>query len=259
MTNVSFTFSEKKKIRKRIDRRAAELEDRLVGIPKGHKFPNKENQRLNEPKEYEVAMVFLDIDDFSNYAFKHKNKAVLYMLGLLIPEMMKLVSEYDGYFEKNTGDGLLAYFGFEKDASNSVANLLAYLSTVRWALVNEINPLLDEKGLDRISVSGGATYGKVYLTRFGERDHSQELNRLTGVSSSANIASRLEEKATDGQFLTGPNVWYHADRPTLKKLLKLTDAFNAIRWTNPDTDEPEPYQIYEYRGNWESLNGADRS
>jgi len=254
VTNTTLTHSQKRRIRKRILRRADRVEERLRDVSEGRTIPNKRNQRLNEPRQYELAMVFIDIDGFSQYVFDNNDKEVLYMLGVFIPEAMKLVREYNGYFEKNTGDGLLAYFGFGEDPTTSISNLLAYLSTVRWALSKEINPLLKEYDLSPISISGGATFGRTYLSRLGERDMEQELNRLTGVSTVANIASRLEERADEEEFLVGPNIWYHSDPDSFRQFLKPHSIFSKYTWRNPETDENEPYQIYEFQGGWEGID-----
>lgn len=255
MTEHTFTYTEKKKIRKRINRRAKEAEERLQNISRGRTVPNKQYQLLNEAKSYNLAMVFIDINNFSKYILNNPDKEVLYMLSLFIPEAMKLVREYDGYLEKNTGDGLFAYFGFGKEPNESIADALLYLSTVRWILIKEINSILEDSNIEKISISAGATYGHVYLSRIGERDHEQELNRLTAVSPFANLAYKLEDMADEGQFLTGPRLeQYSGD---LKDYLSVSHIIDGYHWYNSKLEEEVPVTVYEYRGDWESSIDVD--
>lgn len=249
MTRSTFTRSEKRKLAERINRRSAKVNERLENISRGRTLPNKENQRLNEPKEYELAIVFLDINDFSEYLLESSAEEVLYMLGVFIPEAMELVRRYDGYFEKNTGDGLLAYFGFGKAASEAITDLFDYLSTVRWALDKVINPHLVERELQPISISAGATYGQTFLQKIGVRTTSQEMNRLTAVSRAANLASRIEQLAGENEYLVGPAIFNEAPIDE-RDLLNPGVPLENFKWNNPHTGLDELFQTYEYVGGW---------
>lgn len=250
MTKHTLTHSQKRRIRKRVRRRSEEAEERLQDISSGRTVPDKQNQLLNEPKSYTLCMVFLDINDFSKYILSNPDKEVLYMLSLFIPEAMKLVREYDGYLEKNTGDGLFAYFGFGKEPEESIADALKYLSTVRWILIKEINSILVDAEIEQISISAGATFGHMYLSRFGERDHEQELNRLTAVSPFANLAYQLEDIAGEGEFLTGPKLEHYSSE--FREYLHLSKAIDEYNWEDPTTGEIKSVTVYEYQGDWES-------
>lgn len=249
MAQKNLTHSEKRDIHQSIESRIKKLNKRLGDIPNGRTTPEKKDFRLNEAKKYELGMVFIDIDGFTKYLIDHGSERVLYLLGMFVPEAMKLVQEYDGYFEKNTGDGLFAYFGFGKTPGDSIADLLQYITTVRWVVANEINPRIEELGFEPVSISSGSTFGTTHLSRIGEKAYKQELNRMTAVSTQANIAYTLENIADADEHLVGPKVHFHADNAD-QDFLEFYDLNDDYSWFNPDRGETEHYSIYRYTGKW---------
>jgi class 3 adenylate cyclase len=241
----------KRKIAERVGERSEEVERRLENIRSGRAAPKIEQLRLNEAKEYRLGMVFIDINGFSDYVFEHEERETLTMLGIFIPEVLEIVRDYDGYFEKNTGDGVLAYFGAETEDQEAVSTLLDYLSTVKWALANQINPALDDRGLDPISISAGATYGPAYLSRIGVKSGTQRMNRLTAVSEVANIASRLEDWADENEYLVGPRI-EHFGQSTEWAEAFLYSRITEYEWKLWSDDEPRPFIAYNFVGEWES-------
>lgn len=249
MVQKKLTYSQKRDVYQSLNRREEQLNERLDGISGGQAHPRKWNKRLNEPKRYEIATVFIDIDNFSEYLLRNGPERTLYMLGLLIPEAMRVITEYSGHFEKNTGDGLLAYFGFDKSAEESVADVLQYITTVRWVLSHEVNPRLQKRGIEPVTVSSGATYGEVFLSEIGTRSRKQSLKRLTAVSSHVNTAFELENIATRDEHLVGPGIQHYADEDD-QQYLQLRDVLDRYEWYNPETDMSEPYMTYQYTGEW---------
>jgi len=74
---------------------------------------------------------------------------------------MELVRDFDGKLEKNTGDGILAYFGAGEDDGDAVETLLEYIATVKWALKYHVNPELEDNDVETISISTGSAYDTV--------------------------------------------------------------------------------------------------
>lgn len=249
MVRKTLTYSQKRSVHQSLNRRQEQLNDRLQRITEGQAHPRKWNKRLNEPKRYDIATVFIDIDHFTDYLIENGHRATLYMLGLFIPEAMRVIDEYEGHFEKNTGDGLLAYFGFGKSAQESVADVLQYVTTIRWILSHEVNPRLKELGIEPVTVSSGATYGKAFLVEIGTRSVKSSLKRLTAMSSQVNTAFELENQANTDEHLVGPSIERHADEDD-EQHLQLEDVYDSYEWKNPETEEMEPYIIYRYTGEW---------
>lgn len=249
MVRKNLTYSQKRDVHESLDRREEQLAERLQNISSGRAHPRNWNKRLNEPKQYEIATVFIDIDHFTEYLISNGPKATLYMVGLFIPEAMRVINEYDGHFEKNTGDGLLAYFGFGKSAKESVADVLQYITTIRWVLSHEVNPRLRQLGIEPVTVSSGATYGEAYLAEIGTPSPDSSLKRLTAVSTQVNTAFQLETQAADDEHHVGPAIEHHADQDD-QEYLHLEDVYDSYVWKNPETGDREPYAIYQYVGEW---------
>lgn len=59
-----------------------------------------------------MAVLFLDISGFSKRPSETEEEQgmLLRVLNLFFTEMIKIAEEYGGTVEKNTGDGLMAYF-----------------------------------------------------------------------------------------------------------------------------------------------------
>ncbi|WP_181691547.1 hypothetical protein [Natronomonas sp. LN261] len=249
MARKTLTYSQKRDVHQSLNRREDELAERLQDISTGRGHPLNWNKRLNEPKRYEIATVFIDIDHFTQYLIRNGPRATLYMIGLFIPEAMRVINEYDGHFEKNTGDGLLAYFGFGKSAQESVADVLQYITTIRWVLSHEVNPRLEQLDIEPVTVSSGATYGEAYLAEIGTPSEDSSLKRLTAVSTQVNTAFGLETQAEVDEHLVGPAIEHHADEDD-HEYLRLEDVYDPYEWENPETGALEPYTIYQYIGEW---------
>ena len=208
----NFSSSLKNDIEERIEDREDTIDERLEEIPSGQTTPRLESLNLHSAKEYRLGMVFVDINDFSGYISRNDGEETLFMLNLFVPEAMELVRDYNGKLEKNTGDGILAYFGAGDDDDEAVESLLEYLATLKWSLANQINPILDNKNIETITISAGAAYSTVYISRIGAHSGNQQMNRLTAVSSGANVASELEDMAGTNEYFVNDGVYENSDR-----------------------------------------------
>lgn len=245
---------QKKEITKRVRERAAELGDRLERIRSGRAPPRIDQLKLNEAKEYRLGIVFIDISQFTDYVFAHEERDTLRMVGLFIPEVIEIVRDYGGYFEKNTGDGVLAYFGAGEDDETAVRMVLDYLATVKWALANHVNPRLEEWNQDLISISAGATYGTTFVARIGAKSGTHAMNRLTAVSEVANIASRLEEKAGENEYLVGSRIRQLAQDTGWAGHLDYSQPTD-YEWYGKDRDRR--LLAYNFTGEWEGTESAN--
>ena len=98
-----------------------QLEDRVDASTEGRVIPEEDQLAIGEGKHFpELAVLFLDICGFSNLPnwTTEEQKTILKTLNLFMGEMLAIVRDFGGIFEKNTGDGLMAYFG---EGSRSVS------------------------------------------------------------------------------------------------------------------------------------------
>ncbi|OIB56144.1 adenylate/guanylate cyclase domain-containing protein [Natrialba sp. SSL1] len=229
-------------IEERVQDRVETVEERLDHIPSGYKMPDLEDMTISSAKKFDLGIVFIDINDFTAYSSRNDEWDVLFMLNVFLPEIMEAVRNHDGYFEKNTGDGILAYFGAGDSDEDAVETVFDYVATVKYILANHVNPVLEEKGVETISISAGATYGTTHISRVGV--HS--LNRLSAVSASANIASKLESASGKNEYYFGEGLVKHAEDSGWTEYVNDLGQFEDYVWTSSD----DPYHHYNFKGVW---------
>lgn len=127
----------------RVEERAGDIDDRLENIPNSYSMPDLEDMTIGTAKEFRLGVVFLDITGFTEYASDNDDKDVLFMLNLFITEVMEVARGMEGVFEKNTGDGILVYFGPNDDDETIAHDVLEYLATVKTVLADYVNPTLE--------------------------------------------------------------------------------------------------------------------
>lgn len=238
---------DREEIEERVDEQAELVEDRLDHIPTGRTMPDREDMRLASAKKFKLGIVFIDINDFTTYANDNDEYDVLFMLNLFVPEIMEIVRDYDGYFEKNTGDGILAYFGVDEDYDDISETVLEYFATVKFALANHINPTLEAHDIEPITISGGAAIGRnIHVSRIGK--HS--LNRRTAVGTTANSAAKLEGMAETNDYFVNEGIYQFADKEDgWGQYLYDQGRLSGFTWGN-ESDGYEPQHYYNFSGIW---------
>ena len=143
-------------------------------------------QQLGE--ERELALMFLDIRNFTRIVETHLAFDVIHIIRKLFSSFESRIESNDGKIVETTGDGLYAVFGFEanKDQSAQSAVKAAYLLLEDLRTLNETYfiPHFEE----RIEVGIGIHTGKVVTgsVRLGTENHS------VVMGYPVNIASRLQ-------------------------------------------------------------------
>lgn len=233
-------------VEERVAERADTIVERLDHIPDSYVMPDEEDMTIGSANHFRLGIVFVDIAGFSEYAHRNNDKDVLFMLNLLIPELMDTVRSNKGAFEKNTGDGILAYFGAGENDAVTANQLLTYIATIKTILANFINPKLEEEGVERVSIKIGAAMGDVFVSRIGVN----RLNRRTVVGEPANIASKLEDTAAGHEYLVSQEI---------KKIVEKEDLFWAEHFQSGGMlsefhREDEKVKYYDFRGVLEPTN-----
>jgi class 3 adenylate cyclase len=146
--------------------------------------------------------LFLDICKFSqipNYEPGEQDN-VLKVLNLFMAEMLQVVKMHNGEFEKNTGDGLMAYFA---DASEAEAAKRALDAAITMHCYNDqvISPRLEAMGLQKVKFRVGIEQGTVTVANVGI--HGGSHRSLVAIGSTANVACKLMALIQDGGIVIG--------------------------------------------------------
>ena len=140
---------------------------------------------------------------------------MLALMNLFISEMISIVREHDGHFEKNTGDGLMAYFGEGSSTDVERVKPAVEAAAVMHYFNDEIlGPFLDSKNVARIKFRVGIDVGPVTLARLGVKSTNSDYNSMVAIGTIANVANKLMRLIPDGGICVGeyaynnlPNNW----------------------------------------------------
>jgi class 3 adenylate cyclase len=140
-------------------------------------------------------------------------KAVLKSLNIFMGEMLTIVRDFDGVFEKNTGDGLMAYFG-EGASNEAEAVAPAVEAAVTMHYVNDclLDYFLKKDGGTPITFRVGIDVGPITLGKVAI--HGGTHGSVLAIGTTANIACKVMEAIPEGGIAIGnrtyellPNNW----------------------------------------------------
>lgn len=187
--------------------------------------------------ETEMALLFLDIRNFTPLVEAHLPQAVVHFVKKLFISFQNIIKSHHGRIVETSGDGFYAAFGFNrgiKDATNdAVQSGFSILQKL-----NDLNNTSFEKNLRRkIDVGIGVHAGKVATgtIRLGDENH------LVVMGYPVNIASRLQAatKTLDNNFIVSSTVYKQLDsRPTSTTVSDVTLKGTSDKFTLHLLGEP---------------------
>ena len=224
------------------------LEDNLDKIVDGRVTPALEDITIGSGRKMTAASLFFDIRDFTNRVESPDDltlKKTLFTLNCVIPMVMQVIFDHGGYVEKNTGDGVMAIIGAEKEEKDIANDALDTATAIFYALDSIVNPFLIANGISRVDARIGIDMGAVLISRVGLPTGSSKIRRnfLTVVGPSANLASKIQGMAGTNQIWTGDLINIYA-RENRKRFFVLK---TPPRWTwRHHTDHNSTYDIWCY-------------
>ncbi len=146
---------------------------------------------LKEIQSHNVAVLFVDIVGFTNYAADRHPAEVIATLRAFHGHMETEVFRHHGTLDKYLGDGLMATFGTPVATDRDAVNALACVRSM-ITVTEELNEDRRKAGEPEIRASFGLHYGPVVLGDIGA-------NRLeyAVIGNTVNVASRLEALTRD--------------------------------------------------------------
>jgi adenylate cyclase len=234
--------------------RVEELRQKIAArgsTPAGRLFPDLDDLAIGTGRRLDATIMFTDICNFTTRSSgsAEEQEMLLRVLNLYFTEMIKIISEYGGTVEKNTGDGLMAYFENQAAGTageNSTQRALACALTMQAANSNLINPVLRASGVAPIQYRTTMEYGPVTIARMGP---PRLFNAMTAIGNAANFASKMLRWVGADQIGLG-----HAACMRLPASWRTTQAPLApvaTGWTYGTP--PQPYPIYYYTGRWNTV------
>ena len=235
------TYSQIRQAEERFEKRLLKLRD-VLPIRSGRVVPSDDDLPIGDARRLRLAVLFLDICRFSkipNYDDKDQDQ-VLKILNLFMAEMLQVVRAHGGDFEKNTGDGLMAYF---KDGSENQCAQRAVDAAVTMHCYDDqvISPRLKALGLPEIRFRVGIETGLVTIANVGVRgDH----HSLVAIGNVPNIACKLMNLIPNGGIALGNYTRYLLSDDWQKETGLIGPLPGYVLW---GTDTPYPAWEVKYR------------
>ena len=222
----------------RVEEQLVELEriGRLKGFlpPQVAKLVSSGDGSLLESHRREISVVFCDLRGFTSFAEAAEPEEVISVLREYHDTLGVLVDKFEGTVERFTGDGLLVLFNDPlpcHDPSGIAVRMAVEMRTEVARLIAK----WDRYGHD-LGFGVGIAHGYATLGCIGFRGRFQY--SVTGTV--ANLASRLCDKALDGQILVDAKVYAQVQALAeldrlgeleLKGFRRPVQAFNVRRLT----------------------------
>lgn len=249
MDNRSITKTHWNTIQERIEATIKALQHRRDQTNMGKQVPAEESLIIGEGRQLFLAVLFLDICGFTSWkstTFEDQDN-ILTLFNLFMTEMVRIASDYGGTVEKNTGDGLMAYFEGEgpDKAQFACETSIAVAETMYYVTDKIINPVLVNSNFPRVDFRVGIDFGPVTIAKVGS---PRLFNSLVAIGISANIANKILKDAGRNEIIIGNDVYLHLGQEK-KQFCKLHKVQTGFIYNHPPTS-PTPYPYYNYTGRW---------
>lgn len=148
----------------------------------------------------DVTVLFADLRDFTPFSASHSAPQVVESLNLIFNELVEIIFENKGTFDKFMGDAIMAFFGAPVQVENDIerALLAALEMQKRFGRLKQEFPNLDPLGLGI-----GVHTGEVIVGNIG----SERMMDYTVIGDTVNIARRLQEAARPGEILISQAIY----------------------------------------------------
>lgn len=238
-----------KSLRDQFTKLTAGLDSRLDRVVQGREAPSSDAIPIGSARKLDASVLVFDIREFSKRTTSSSDSALkeaLLLLDSVLPTVAQVIYDYNGYVEKNTGDGVMAILGAGADANTRATLGIECALTIKYALKHFVNDYLVSKGVPKVEFRIGVDQGPILLARIGTPTGTakQERNFLTAVGPTANIATRLQQKAGTDQIWIGNSV--RTNLPERRQ--NFCKDVTPFGWTW--TAGGQRYRVWNYDAEW---------
>ena len=235
--------------RAQVDRVVATL-NRIVarpqGVGAGHLISQSSDLAIHDGRRIEATVLFLDICKFSQRPCEtvEEQAAMVQVISLFFTEMIRIIEDHGGVVEKNTGDGLMAYFARNDLPGVSIQQrALTCALTMFSAADNLINPVLQSAHIDPLEFRICLDHGNITVAKVGA---AQRFNGIVAVGTTANIASKMLSIAKANTILIGNAMLTGLPSEWVAQFVRLETVESG--WTYRQSGVS--YALWQYIGRW---------
>ena len=233
--------------------RVAALRDRIrsrSSAAPGRVVPSETDLVIGTGRRLAAAVMFVDIAGFSGRRSitASEQEMILQVLNLFMTEMIRIIEEYGGHVEKNTGDGLLAYFEEDGPVSepNSTKRAVACALTMHTTNTFLITPVLRASAVLPIQFRTTIEYGNITVARIGA---PKRFNANVAIGNVANFASKMLSLVSPQEIGIGANA--RARLPWPWQSLWTVKSERQTGWVYLGSNLPYPLYLFTWR--WRKL------
>ena len=232
--------------RNRVHAALDRIGERGASVAAGRVIPAAEDLVIGSGRRLLASVLFLDISGFSQRPAETEEEQaqLLNLLSLFFTEFIRIVEDFGGTVEKNTGDGFMAYFGASAGGATSIPQTaVAAALTIFAAADRLLNPVLAELGLVPIDFRICIDHGAITVARIGA---AQRFGGIVAIGTTANVAAKM-------LALAEPNTLLLGDRAALA--LPLDWQVSWVRLERQQTgwhyrEDGSHYPFWRYTGRW---------
>lgn len=229
---------------RRIDLLRRRIYGQKSAVSTGFALPEVEHLPIGSGRRLQAAVLFLDISDFTSRPSETADDQEISVrcLSLFFSEVVRIIEDYGGRVEKNTGDGVMAYFGSRSGSGDMRQRSLACSMSIFHATEKFINPIIANSGINPFAFRICIDFGWITIARMGA---AQRFNHIVAVGATANRTAKMLNVARGGDILIGAEM-----------LPGLPDHWNQsyvevwgplAGWTYPGGPE---YHVFRFIGRW---------
>ena len=231
------------RVRLKLRETALQAKRSRLAIPNAQTMPDIASIPIGGAKTMDAAILFFDLENFTAITANLKLDQTLELLNYVIPNIMIVVRNWGGFFEKNTGDGVMAILGTESKDLNVIAqDAIECAMAIRYLMTNDIQPALARAGLPIINFRIGIDMGQVLIGKIGINNH----NFLSAIGTAANLASKIQSLALSNGICIGNGL--------ARNLHPYLYAFCEVgvhpEWTWRYGNNGPPYNFYHFNHDW---------
>ncbi len=248
MANPSTERLTKSYLAQQTDRTIATLKKILARDPieTGRVVPTADDLAIHDGRRLEATVMFLDICKFSGRPgwTEQDQETLLRILCLFFTEMIRVIEDYGGIVEKNTGDGLMAYFVRRPEDTAAVQQrALAAALTMFAAAERLINPILQRSHVDKLHFRVCMDHGPITIAKVGA---ARGFNGIVAIGTTANIAAKMLAVAERDTILIGTKMLEGIPTAWSREFVQLKTMETGWMYTATNV----PYAFWEYTGRW---------
>jgi|Laugresu1bdmlbsd_1035121.scaffolds.fasta_scaffold03129_3 adenylate cyclase len=234
----------------RVIRTLSKIAARQDTAPTGRVIPTVDDISIHDGRRLEATVMFLDICKFSSRPCEGADEqmGIVKILSLFFTEMIRIVEDHGGVVEKNTGDGLMAYFGQNDIPWISIQQrALSCAITMFAAADNIINPLLVKSNIKPLKFRICMDHGFITVAKVGA---ARRFNGIVAVGTTANIASKMLSVAQPDTILVGDMMRQGLPQKWVRTFAYVETVNSG--WTYRQSNLAYPF--WRYTGRWKVPN-----